>query len=90
MNEKTFKPLFLKTVEWGSVAGAEGRLLFLFKLTNSLLDHLKSIFVPYYSYIFDTAVSVLVNAKSSNIDNLWRVVLYSLIFKQYFFYQFFN
>ena len=81
LNEKAFKPLYLKCVEWGLNAddGSEDRKLFLFKLSDSLLQSLKSIFVPYYGFVFDVAASVLEDAKSgSEIKPIWEPVLHSL------------
>ncbi|KAI8907177.1 armadillo-type protein [Gorgonomyces haynaldii] len=54
MNEKVFKPLFVKISDWALAKNAtkEARML-LFKLVDALLNTLKSIFVPYLSLVFD-------------------------------------
>jgi U3 small nucleolar RNA-associated protein 10 len=81
MNEKAFKLLYLKCVEWGLNAddGSGDRKLFLFKLSDSLLQNLKSIFVPYFGFVYDIAVTVLEETKSgSETKPLWEPVLNSL------------
>ncbi|KAJ3276229.1 HEAT repeat-containing protein 1 [Terramyces sp. JEL0728] len=80
MNEKTFKPLFLKVVDWGLASENEENKLFLFKLTEALLENLKTIFVPYYGYIMDHAVTILEDIlQTKDIRVLWQPVLVSLL-----------
>jgi hypothetical protein len=45
-----------------------------FRVLESLLDVLKSLFVPYFSYVFDSALEVL-ESMSSGPDDLWRRVM---------------
>ncbi|KAG0048658.1 HEAT repeat-containing protein 1 [Gryganskiella cystojenkinii] len=68
LNETLFKPLFLKSLDWSTtelqVAKAssqdmQDRLIFFYKLIDSLLDHLKSIVAPYYGYVVDNVIEVL-------------------------------
>ncbi|KAJ3261355.1 HEAT repeat-containing protein 1 [Boothiomyces macroporosus] len=78
MNEKTFKPLFLKVVDWGLTKEAENKL-FLFRLVDSLLENLKTIFVPYYGYIMDAAIAILEEIlDTKDVGALWEPVLVSL------------
>ncbi|KAF9401164.1 HEAT repeat-containing protein 1 [Mortierella sp. AD011] len=68
LNETLFKPLFLKTLDWATtelqVAKAsfndmQDRLIFFYKLLNSLLENLKSIVAPYYGYVVDNVIEAL-------------------------------
>ncbi|KAF8975950.1 HEAT repeat-containing protein 1 [Entomortierella lignicola] len=68
LNETLFKPLFLKTLDWATtelqVAKAsfkdmQYRLIFFYKLLNSLLENLKSIVAPYYGYVIDNVIEAL-------------------------------
>ncbi len=74
LNESIFKPLFLKLVDWVWVEKADDnplkahRLRFFYRLVNSLLSNLKSIFSPYYVYIFDKTVSMLKDYGSRTRD----------------------
>ncbi|KAG0240188.1 HEAT repeat-containing protein 1 [Actinomortierella wolfii] len=82
LNETLFKPLFLKTLDWAmtelQVAKASDsdktdRLVFFYKLLNSLLERLKSIIAPYYGYVVDNVIETLeayaAGAKTSNGDD---------------------
>ena len=73
MNEKVFKPIFLKLVEWGLEANAPNyRKVFLYRMCSSLLDTLKSLFVPYVSHVLDALTNTLVSAtQGSPIDQEW-------------------
>jgi hypothetical protein len=75
MNEKAFKPLFLKLVEWGT--DVKENIEFFFKLVQSLVDNLKSIFVPYFQFILDTCVDQIIN--SISFTNEWKAVIDSLM-----------
>ncbi|KAF9404185.1 HEAT repeat-containing protein 1 [Podila epigama] len=76
LNETLFKPLFLKTLDWATtelqVAKAgfqdmQDRLVFFYKLMNSLLETLKSIVTPYYGYVVDNVIDTLTGyAKNIN------------------------
>ncbi|KAF9385202.1 HEAT repeat-containing protein 1 [Podila verticillata] len=102
LNETLFKPLFLKTLDWATtelqVAKAgfqdmQDRLIFFYKLMNSLLETLKSIVTPYYGYVVDNVIEALTGyAKKSNssyeedddatksreMDELWPWMVSSL------------
>ncbi|KAG0355784.1 HEAT repeat-containing protein 1 [Gamsiella multidivaricata] len=84
LNETLFKPLFLKTLDWattelqvakGSFKDMQDRLVFFYKLMNSLLEQLKSIVAPYYGYVVDNVIEALtgyaeaVKISSSYEDN---------------------
>ena len=51
MNEKSFKPLFMKTLDWGlpvkSATGDSDKKVLMFKLINALLDKLKVLSITY-------------------------------------------
>ncbi|KAG5463812.1 MAG: NUC211 domain-containing protein, partial [Olpidium bornovanus] len=75
LNESLFKPLFLKTVDWGTVemaaseeeegsgdadtGDARARLLFTYRLVSRLLDRLKSIVAPYYACLLENVLGIL-------------------------------
>lgn len=75
LNETLFKPLFLVLLDWAKIqssvtAGLSGnasetpaiyspRTHFFYRLVASLAEELKGIFVPYFSYIIDHAVRVV-------------------------------
>lgn len=90
LNETLFKPLFLKVVDWatielasdGAVVSEDGlkRVLFLYKLADSLLDKLKSIFTPYFGYLIDDVIMRLELYKEEQqpIDALWNYIMSAL------------
>lgn len=69
LSEARFKPLFLRLLEWASTVtvpetgstepGYLGRMVSLFAAVNALVDRLRSVLVPYYRYLMDTAVQHL-------------------------------
>lgn len=62
MSESTFKPVFLKMLDWISTANATAspvRLLVLFKTVTAILQTLKSLFVPYFGHLLKLSVSLL-------------------------------
>eukprot|EP00798_Chlamydomonas_sp_ICE-L_P013554 gene13554-19425_t len=72
LSEAKFRPMFLRLVEWASSAssiddmsglnsGAApiARIVTLFGAANFLTERLRSVFVPYYRYIMDLAVTHL-------------------------------
>eukprot|EP01114_Cavostelium_apophysatum_P019937 TRINITY_DN6557_c0_g1_i2.p1 TRINITY_DN6557_c0_g1~~TRINITY_DN6557_c0_g1_i2.p1 ORF type:complete len:2043 (+),score=611.24 TRINITY_DN6557_c0_g1_i2:150-6278(+) len=72
LNEVRFKPIFLKMVEWAHVSSSSevsedtdentiSRRIFFYKVSNTIADKLKSIFVPYYSHFLENAISCLEN-----------------------------
>jgi U3 small nucleolar RNA-associated protein 10 len=90
LNETLFKPLFLKVVDWAIVelavdgfTGSEDslkRVLFFYKLVDSLLEKLKSIFTPYYGYLIDDVITRLERYKEEEqpIDSLWNYIMSAL------------
>lgn len=88
LNETLFKPLYLKIVDWATVelssSDAEDkkkkRVLFFYKLTDALLERLKSIFTPYYGYVVDDVITRLqrVISGEEQVDVLWNYVMSSL------------
>lgn len=90
LNETLFKPLFLKVVDWATIELAvDGltvsedslkRVLFFYKLVDSLLEKLKSIFTPYFGYLIDDVISRLERYKEGEqaIDSLWNYIMSSL------------
>ncbi|KND01979.1 uncharacterized protein SPPG_02486, partial [Spizellomyces punctatus DAOM BR117] len=89
LNETLFKPLFLKLVDWAtsellikhglSEEGVNARQLFFYRLVDSLLGRLKSIFAPYYVYVLDNSIAKL-NAftKQDYPHALWMYIVSSL------------
>ncbi|KAG2204341.1 hypothetical protein INT47_009383 [Mucor saturninus] len=90
LNETLFKPLFLKVVDWATIELAvDGfavsedslkRVLFFYKLVDSLLEKLKSIFTPYFGYLIDDVIARLERYKEEQqpIDPLWNYIMSSL------------
>ena len=90
LNEKMFKPLFLKLADWATsdlllkngftALEVENRCLVFYRLLDLMLTKLKSIFAPYYSFVFDHAVAKLTentDATPLNVE-LWKNVVLSL------------
>ncbi|KAF9581367.1 HEAT repeat-containing protein 1, partial [Lunasporangiospora selenospora] len=93
LNETLFKPLFLKSLDWAVTelqvvkAAKEDcldRLVFFYKLLDSLMDQLKSIITPYYGYVIDNVIEALTafadtEATGANaVNELWPWVMSSL------------
>ncbi|KAI7866230.1 hypothetical protein BDF14DRAFT_1985180 [Spinellus fusiger] len=92
LNETLFKPLFLKIVDWATVEltigsdtatpGLQQRALFFYKLVDGLLEKLKSIFVPYFSYVIDDTIGRLNNycsqENNEQPDTLWNCIMSAL------------
>ncbi|CEP08664.1 hypothetical protein [Parasitella parasitica] len=91
LNETLFKPLFLKVVDWatvelatddGAVVSGDGlkRVLFCYKLSDALLDKLKSIFTPYFGYLIDDVIMRLERYKQEQqpVDALWNYIMSAL------------
>ncbi len=53
------------------------RSLTFYNIVSQLMDNLKSIFVPYFTYVFDHAIGIL-KQKRTSADPLWASVLRSL------------
>ncbi|ORY00070.1 hypothetical protein K493DRAFT_312976 [Basidiobolus meristosporus CBS 931.73] len=84
LNETLFKPLFLKTLDWATTELAQkddnSRLIFFYKLLDTLLEKLKSIISPYYVYVLDHTIAKLEAYKSEqkSTDSLWVFMIDSL------------
>ena len=91
LNETLFKPLYLKIVDWATVELAaedngeenedlEKRVLFLYKLLDSLFDRLKSIVTPYFGYVIDDVIVRLEGYISGESvpDTLWSYIMLAL------------
>ena len=84
LNETLFKPLFLKVVDWALIElaeakadeGYEKRVIFFYKLVDSLLGRLKSIFAPYYNYVIDDVITRLQATEEPSV--LWNHIMSSL------------
>jgi U3 small nucleolar RNA-associated protein 10 len=71
LNEAMFKPLFIAIIDWAQINNSAvmqsdagynpQRSLFFYRLLVALSDQLKSIFVPYYTYVVDHVVAILRN-----------------------------
>lgn len=72
LNETLFKPLFLVLLDWAKIQASvtatlsseapaiySPRTHFFYRLVQSLAEELKGIFVPYFSYIMDHSVRVV-------------------------------
>jgi hypothetical protein len=70
LNEKTFKPLFIKMFDW-SQDEDRGDVLLFFKLVLGLVNNLKSIFVPYFGIFIDNALEIVVKGR----NDLWKIVI---------------
>ena len=83
LNEGTFRPLFLRFFDWAVVELADGdgadadgvtsRKIVLFKTVDKMLAQLKSIAVPYYSFMLDQAVQ-LVSSQDTDAQLLTTVM----------------
>ncbi|KAI9492397.1 hypothetical protein BDB00DRAFT_883490 [Zychaea mexicana] len=88
LNETLFKPLYLKIVDWATVELAEEkreesekRVLFFYKLLDSLFDRLKSIVTPYFGYVVDDVINRLQQYTSGEAGApgaLWNYIMLSL------------
>ncbi|GAA5867626.1 hypothetical protein JCM8547_001319 [Rhodosporidiobolus lusitaniae] len=93
LNEQIFRPLFLRTYDWAVIdlseteapadevkAGLTARRTVLYKVVDRLVGQLKSIFVPYWSFMLDQTVELLDGfAKGEQTDaDLWNAIAVSL------------
>ncbi|SDA02509.1 BZ3501_MvSof-1269-A2-R1_Chr12-3g03653 [Microbotryum saponariae] len=87
LNEQTFRPLFLRTYDWAAIDLVEQgevalnpRRIVLYKLMDRLLTQLRSIVVPYFSFMLDQTTELLVAfARGDNQDvALWTAVTSAL------------
>ncbi|GAA5888324.1 hypothetical protein JCM6882_008581 [Rhodosporidiobolus microsporus] len=91
LNEQIFRPLFLRTFDWAVVdltetddadatEGLVARRTVLFKVVDRLLNQLRSIFVPYYSFMLDQTLELFDGfAKGEQQDkDLWTAVASAL------------
>lgn len=78
LNETSFKPLFLRLVDWSQEQPS--RKVFLYKLMIGLFTSLKSLMTSYYGYVLDDAIKYLKSTpKAKEIDGrLWSAVMASL------------
>ncbi|KAK9148462.1 hypothetical protein Scep_007219 [Stephania cephalantha] len=54
LTETMFKPLFVRCLEWAeSESGYLNRTISFYKLINTLADHHRSLFVPYFKYLLE-------------------------------------
>lgn len=62
LSEARFKPLFLRLLEWVSASEGDGqaaRSVLLFSCAEALGARLRSLFVPYFTYLIDAAIGHL-------------------------------
>ncbi|GAA6015436.1 hypothetical protein JCM10207_008593 [Rhodosporidiobolus poonsookiae] len=91
LNEQLFRPLFLRAYDWAvidlaesdaadAVEGLVARRTVLYKMVDRLLSQLRSIFVPYYSFMLEQTVELLDGfAKGEQRDpHLWNAVASAL------------
>ncbi|BGP27409.1 U3 small nucleolar RNA-associated protein 10 [Rhodotorula toruloides] len=87
LNEQTFRPLFLRTYDWAVIDLAEdspeglvARRTVLYKIVDRLLGQLRSIFVPYFSFMLDQTVELLDQAAKGELqdEELWAAVASAL------------
>ncbi|GAA5877943.1 hypothetical protein JCM16303_002787 [Sporobolomyces ruberrimus] len=89
LNEQLFRPLFLRTYDWAVIELADepdaeealsARRVVLYKIVDRLLAQLRSIFVPYFSFMLDQTTELLeAFAKGeSNDSTLWAAVASAL------------
>ncbi|GAA5903331.1 snoRNA-binding rRNA-processing protein UTP10 [Sporobolomyces salmoneus] len=89
LNEQLFRPLFLRTYDWAVIEladepdaekGITARRVVLYKIVDRLLAQLRSIFVPYFSFMLDQTTELLeAFAKGeSNDSTLWSAVASAL------------
>jgi U3 small nucleolar RNA-associated protein 10 len=60
LSEARFKPLFLRFLEWANASPPDGgrlsRAVLLFAGAEALAARLRSVFVPYFTYLVDAAL----------------------------------
>ncbi|GAA5903947.1 hypothetical protein JCM5296_002463 [Sporobolomyces johnsonii] len=89
LNEQLFRPLFLRTYDWAVIELADeadaqeavtARRVVLYKIVDRLLGQLRSIFVPYFSFMLDQTTELLESfAKGDLVDStLWAAVASAL------------
>ncbi|KAK9460497.1 uncharacterized protein V1516DRAFT_712548 [Lipomyces oligophaga] len=88
MNDKTFRPLFVRVTRWAmedpveSDLARKNRLLVTFKLCEKLFGSLKSIVTNYYGYIIDNTTDLLISFVSNpTVDfdrQLWDAIVGTL------------
>lgn len=68
LSEARFKPMFLRLLEWASTVSVPegsaepsylGRMVALYGAVNALTDRLRSVLVPYFRYLLDSAIAHL-------------------------------
>ncbi|GAA5842726.1 hypothetical protein JCM3766R1_005764 [Sporobolomyces carnicolor] len=89
LNEQLFRPLFLRTYDWAVIEladepeaqeGITARRVVLYKIVDRLLAQLRSIFVPYFSFMLDQTTELFdAFAKGDSSDStLWSAVASAL------------
>ncbi|GAA6007531.1 hypothetical protein JCM11491_004197 [Sporobolomyces phaffii] len=89
LNEQLFRPLFLRTYDWAVIEladeadaqdGISARRVVLYKIVDRLLAQLRSIFVPYFSFMLDQTTELLeaFATGESNDSSLWSAVTSAL------------
>ncbi|KAK9479276.1 hypothetical protein V1514DRAFT_328929 [Lipomyces japonicus] len=88
LNDKVFRPLFVKVAKWAADDAVENglqrrnRTFVLFKFSEKLFKSLKSIVTSYFTYLVEPAAEFLektVTKKESLDTQLWSVILGSLV-----------
>lgn len=92
LNDKTFRPYFVRMAEWAATPSSEdenvrnARLTVFYKFVVKLFGSLKSIVTSYYGYLLDTSCSILDAEKQQQLQAggesnsaLKRAVLNSLV-----------
>lgn len=72
LSENSFKPLFVNLLDWALASSVEssglsgnqpGRRIAFFGVVQQLLEKLRSLFVPYFSYLLDICISTLTDGQ---------------------------
>ncbi|KAG0589672.1 hypothetical protein KC19_1G038600 [Ceratodon purpureus] len=73
LSENSFKPLFINVIDWAQTSPAEDgglsgthldRRISFFGLVHQLLEKLRSLFVPYFSFFLDLCISTLTDGQA--------------------------
>ncbi|KAM0756059.1 hypothetical protein T439DRAFT_308506 [Meredithblackwellia eburnea MCA 4105] len=89
LNEQTFRPLFLRTYDWAAIdladddnasSGLVARRTVMYKLVDRLLSQLKSIVVPYYSFMIEQTTELFTSFAAGDLEDqdLWSAMVSSL------------
>ncbi|KAL3650395.1 hypothetical protein CASFOL_006798 [Castilleja foliolosa] len=77
LTETMFRPLFIKTLDWSglNVEGdekADSRVISFYSLVNKLAESHRSLFVPYFKYLLDGCVRVLVDTEDTKTGEIQK------------------